>query len=280
MRLTTVLGWRLLLVLLGAVAAPLHGEEAASLPVSRQAIVGLIIDDLGDRLAEGERAIALPGAITYAILPQSPYSRHLAQIAHLSGKEVMVHQPMEAENGKALGPGGLTLHMTHREFLATLAANLESVPHARGLNNHMGSLLTRHPGHMAWLMEGLRKHGGLYFVDSTTTPFTVAQRLAVEYTLPNVRRNVFLDHDRDKSAIRGQFARFIDQAKSMGSAVAIGHPYPETLAVLEELLPTLQKQGVRLLPISALIAQRNERRERLWQASLSPSPKGVKSSKQ
>jgi polysaccharide deacetylase 2 family uncharacterized protein YibQ len=268
-----------MLLLLGQ---PLLAEETDEGPaaVSLKPMVALIIDDLGDRLKDGLRAIALPGNVTYAILPQTTFSHRFAELVHRQGKEVMLHQPMQALNGEAMGPGGLSLYMTHEAFVNTLRANLESVPHARGLNNHMGSLLTRHPGQMAWLMDALQEHGGLFFVDSTTTSQTVALKVALEHQLPGVRRNVFLDNDRSEAAIRRQFAHFIAQAKTVGSSLAIGHPYPETLQVLEQLLPELAEQGVALHPVSQLIAQRNERRERLWQASLSPLHRVVKSSKQ
>lgn len=257
--------------LLGALAAPgMAAGPAANGTAAASAVVGLIIDDLGDRLADGRRAIALPGAVTYAILPQTTYSRRLAGLAHAVGKEVMLHQPMQAINGKPMGPGGFDLDMSRRELLQTLAANLASVPHARGVNNHMGSLLTRHPGHMAWLMEGLREHGGLYFVDSTTTSQTVARRIAIEYTLPNARRNVFLDHLREPRMILRQFVRLVEQARTTGAALAIGHPYPETLAVLEQVLPHLDEFGIELVPVSELISRTEKRREELWQASLSP----------
>lgn len=259
----------------------LLAEEGAELtPVSLRPMVSLIIDDLGDRLRDGQRAIALPGQVTYSILPQTTFSHRFAELVHRQGKEVMLHQPMEAVTGRAMGPGGLSIHMTRDDFVNTLRANLASVPHARGLNNHMGSLLTRHPGQMGWLMHELWQQGDLYFVDSTTTNQTVALKVALEHRLPGLRRNIFIDHARNDAAIRAQFARFVAQAKAVGSSVAIAHPYPETLLVLEEMLPTLTEQGIDLISVSALISQRNERREQLWQASLSPSHRVVKSSKQ
>lgn len=241
---------------------------AADIPDGKAA-VGLIIDDLGNRLADGRRAIALPGAVSFAILPQTTYSRRLAELANAAGKEVLLHQPMQAVDGKAMGPGGLGLEMSRSVLLETLAANLASVPHARGVNNHMGSLLTSHSGHMAWLMEGLREHGDLYFVDSTTTSHTVARRIAAEYALPNTRRNIFLDNLREPHAILRQFDKLLEQARTIGTSLAIAHPYPETLAVLEQVLPRLDELGVELIPVSELIAQTTKRREERWQASLS-----------
>ncbi len=260
---------------------PLLAGEAAQLTRdSMRPVVGLIIDDLGDRLHDGLRAIALPGQVTYSILPQTTYSHRFAEQVHRQGKEVMLHQPMQAVTGRPMGPGGLSINMTRNDFVNTLRSNLDSVPHARGINNHMGSLLTRHPGQMGWLMHELWQQDNLYFVDSITTNQTVALKVALEHQLPGLRRNIFIDHERNDASIRAQFARFVAQARAVGTSVAIAHPYPETLLVLEQMLPTLSEQGIELLPISELIAHRNQRREQLWQASLSPSQRGVKSSKQ
>lgn len=242
-------------------------------------VIALIIDDLGDRLLDGQRAVELPGAVTYAVLPHTPFAERLARLAHQHGKEVMLHQPMQALNGKAMGPGGLALEMDRQQVRQVLRENLAAVPHVRGVNNHMGSLLTRHPGHMAWVMEVLDEAGGLYFVDSTTTPASVAQRVAYEHNLANARRNIFLDHEQDRGAILQQFVRLLEQAHTVGASLAIGHPYPETLEVLEALLPYLDEFGVRLLPVSEWIEHTQQQREKLWQASLSPLPKAAKSLK-
>lgn len=274
--------WRghLLAAVLLLVVQPLQAESQGDAEkVALKPIIGLIIDDLGDRLEDGLRAIALPGQVTYAILPRTTYSRQFAELVHSQGKEVMLHQPMQAMNGKAMGPGGLSLHMTQKALRRNLRANLLSVPHARGINNHMGSLLTRHPGVMSWLMYELKKRDDLYFIDSSTTRHSVAQKVALEYQVPATRRNIFLDHERNEAVIAQQFERLIAQAKAVGSSLAIGHPYPETLAVLERILPTLEERGVVLVPVSRFIDERNKRRDNLWQASWSPSQRDVKSLK-
>jgi len=266
----------LLFCLLAGRISTLQAEPAVHEKPAKRAYIGLIIDDLGDRYDDGIRAIALPGAVTYAILPQTTFSQRMAELAHTAGKEVMLHQPMQAMNGKAMGPGGLSIEMSQYELVKTIEANLASVPYARGVNNHMGSLLTRHPGEMAWVMAALRDHGGLYFVDSTTTSHTVARKVAMEYKLPTLRRNIFLDNKRDAKSILHQFIQLVEQARTVGSSLAIGHPYPETLAVLDKVLPHLQEFGVELVPVSELIKRTKKRSEHLWQASLSPLHKGVK----
>lgn len=264
----------LLSLLLGCGGAGAAGLSPAS---AAQPVISLIIDDMGNRLEEGEKALELPGAITYSFLPHTPYAQTLAELAHGRNKEVMLHLPMASHSGKPLGPGGLTLHMTREQFQETLKENLRAVPHVAGLNNHMGSLLTRHPGAMGWLMQGMLEYGGLYFVDSRTTALSVAERVAREHRVPAIRRDIFLDNVREPEAIRTQFQQLLRRARNQGKAIGIAHPYPETLAVLAEELDRLEAEGVRLVTTSQIIAI--QRSNIPWRASLSPSPKAAKSSK-
>lgn len=253
------------------------GVGAAAAAV-QQPVVSIIIDDLGRTLPEGLRAVRLPGPVACAFLPRSPYTRQLAIIAHARHKVVMLHLPMQALDYRRLDPGGLTLHMTHQDFVQTVRTDLADVPYATGINNHMGSLLTQHPGDMLWLMRLIHRHGGLFFVDSRTTAATVAEQMAMESHVPTTERNVFLDDNRSEASIRRQFERLIAFAETHGSAVAIGHPHPHTLAVLERMIPELRRRGVRLISIAAMIRFREQRRA-TWQASLSHSPAAARNSK-
>lgn len=218
--------------------------------------IAIILDDMGNQLTEGQRALALPGLVTFAFLPHTPYARRLAKRAHALGREVMLHLPMDAYGGNKLGPGALTLHMTHDKFLETLRGSLAAVPYVAGVNNHMGSLLTRHPGAMQWLMQGLRDYGGLYFIDSRTSAVTVAAKVALENDLPTASRDVFLDHVRDPEAIRLQFQRLIQVARLRGKAIGIGHPRPETIDILLQELTRLDDYAVRLVPVSHLLEEK------------------------
>ena len=172
-----------------------------------------------------------------------------------SGKEILLHLPMQAVNHS--GPteaGGLTLDMSRRDLVASLDAALLAVPDAIGVNNHRGSLLTRHPGHMLWLMQEIRARRPLFFVDSYTTHESVAMKIAGEEGVRAVRRDVFLDSDPTPERVRGEFERLKGLARKQGYAVAIGHPYDVTLSLLEELLPGLLAEGFELVPISELVA--------------------------
>ena len=120
----------------------LLGLPAAAEPPVR---IAIIIDDLGNSRSLGLEAVALPGAITYSVLPQVPYSRAIARRAHAVGKEVMLHLPMQPVDGRPMGPGGLHNAMNREEFAHAVWASVSSIPHVAGVNNHMGSMLTRQP---------------------------------------------------------------------------------------------------------------------------------------
>jgi polysaccharide deacetylase 2 family uncharacterized protein YibQ len=248
-------------------AADEGGQPVADSP---RPAIALIIDDMGNQRAQGLRVIDLPGPVACAFLPYGAFTSTLARRAHQQSKEVMLHLPMQAVE-HAHGEqqeGMLTLDMTRQQFQSEFSRAIGAVPHVSGLNNHMGSLLTRHPGSMAWLMQAIGSRGDLFFVDSRTTRATVAEQLAAEYGIPNIARKVFLDNEAETTAIRAQFRRLLAEARREGTALGIGHPRPATLQVLAEELAHLEEQGIQLLPVARLIELQANRRS-TWQASLS-----------
>lgn len=254
--------------------------EAEPKTESAQPAIAIIIDDLGYDLAQGKRALGLPGPVTMSFLPRTPHAAELAELAHSSGKEVMLHLPMESNTTRRPGPGALTLQMSEKEFLGTLHKGLDEIPHVVGVNNHMGSLLTRHDEAMQWLMQGLENYrdGRLFFIDSRTTAETVAEATARERQLPTARRDVFLDNNTDVASIRRQFRELVQLAKERGAALGICHPHWQTMSVLKAELAKLEQNGIRLVSASELIQV--QQRSMQWQTPSSPSLKVAKSSKQ
>lgn len=218
-----------------------------------QDIAVLIIDDMGNGLELGQRALRLPGKINYAFLPHSPNGPLLADQAFRQGQEVLLHLPMSNLNGLAPGPGSLSPMMDRPAFSDALKQNLQSIPHVRGVNNHMGSLLTQLYQPMQWLMEDLKQRG-LYFIDSRTTPLTVAEKTARSKLIPTMHRDTFLDNQLDPEEIDQQIEHWLQLAKTQGVAVAIGHPHIQTLSALEKWLPTLSARGIRLALASEVLS--------------------------
>ncbi|WP_372831231.1 divergent polysaccharide deacetylase family protein [Pontibacterium sp.] len=244
---THKLGQKLsLMLLLSALSGLLHAEQ------SFEPRMVLIIDDMGYNLKRGEAALALPGAVTYSILPYTPYAKKFAVDVHDSGREVMLHVPMANTAAKALGPGALTPEMKREAMMSGLNQALDATPHVSGVNNHMGSLLTSMDQPMQWVMDTLKARN-LYFIDSLTTIKSVGWKKARENQVPYLKRHVFLDHQSNEAFIHGQFQRALNIANKFGFVVVIGHPYPETSAYLARMLPDLKKLGVRLVPASAIL---------------------------
>ena len=106
---------------------------------------------------------------------------------------------------------------------------------------------------MRWLMEEIQRRDDLFFIDSYTTHESVALQLAREVGVEALKRDVFLDPDRDPATVAREFERMKRLADKRGAVIAIGHPYPETLALLEEALPKLEREGYRLVSVSELV---------------------------
>lgn len=231
---------------------------AAALLMLMPAICGagqlaVIIDDIGYSSALGRRATDLDGAFTLAVLPFTPHGVELAHRANARGKELILHTPMSNNQGQGIEQGALDSGMTHEDFVLTFDQMLADIPYISGVNNHMGSRLTREQQPMDWLMSELaRRH--LYFIDSRTTAETLALRTARQHRIPSGKRDVFLDNQRTPVLIEQQLRKAMTLARKQGFAIAIGHPYPETLTVLENIQPLLDEYQVGLVKVSTLLA--------------------------
>jgi len=265
-------GW--LIVVLLVSSSGLFAQEPIPDPgVPR---IAIIIDDLGNRRKLGERAVALPGNVTLNILPFTPYAKHLASLARQTNKELMLHIPMEAMNARYPGEGGLYTSMDREQFNQTIDVNLSYVKGIKGVSNHMGSRLTQDGRMMGWFMSRLANYKNLYFVDSRTTKMSIAPDYARDNQISHTARDVFLDHIKTPKRMLKQWKYLIRLAKKEGSALAIGHPYPLTVKFLEQQLPDIELEAVKLVSVSELIRWRKTRRKYAWQTSLSPSHKAAK----
>lgn len=244
-----------------------------SQPICAAGRLAIIIDDIGYNLPLGKRSADLHGDFTLAVLPFTPHGVELAERAHERGKEIMLHAPMSNHHQYPLGRGGLKSGMQRPEFLAVLRQNLANIPHIKGVNNHMGSQLTEQAEPMRWLMDELQQRQ-LYFVDSRTSAQTQALNMAEEIQLPSRKRDVFLDDEQTPANIRYQLLRALKQAQQQGSAIAIGHPYPATLAQLEQLQPLLDQHQVQLVSASQLMPQSSRTKIHSPAACLAP-PMGL-----
>ncbi|MCE1197017.1 divergent polysaccharide deacetylase family protein [bacterium] len=215
----------------------------------------IVIDDAGYSLTQLKPFLALPFPITIAVLPQVEHSAEAASLAADAGKEVVLHQPMQALGGNNPGPGAIRLGMPREEVASTLAKNLDGLPQAIGVNNHMGSAATRDQPIMAAVLELVKKRG-IYYLDSLTAPGTATAALCRELSIPYWERDVFLDNSGDRQSIIGALEEGKKVASARGASVLIGHVWSAELAqTLADVYPSLIAEGYSLSTISKYMMQ-------------------------
>ena len=233
---------------------PAPSARPAAVPAAG-ARVAIIIDDLGPAHAWSARAIALPGPLTMSFLPYAEDLGEQTGDARRRGHEIFLHMPMQPLGDANPGKNALRPGMSAADIRERVEWAIDRVGSPVGMNNHMGSRMTADARAMQVVMEVLRGHG-LMFVDSRTSPKSVAEGVAAEAGLAHTGRDVFLDHFPGTAFVRHQLAEVEARARRTGSAVAIGHPLPATMEVLEGWIPAAKARGLRFVKVSELIAAR------------------------
>lgn len=219
-----------------------------SIPIpAPRARIAIVIDDMGPDIGKLRELFKTNVPITIAIMPNQRYSKETANEARKRGWDVILHLPMEPKDPSENDPGdgALLTAMTDEEIGALLSKDLSTVPGAIGVNNHMGSRFTEDEARMRVVLNLLKKRN-MIFLDSRTTPNSVAGRLSRELGVRSAERNVFLDNTRDVGYIKGQISELVRIARRRGSAIGIGHPYPETIEALKGTATGFDDRGVRV----------------------------------
>ncbi|AXP37284.1 divergent polysaccharide deacetylase family protein [Haemophilus influenzae] len=203
-----------------------------------QSKLAIVIDDVGYHLKEDAAIFAMPREISVAIIPAAPYARARNQEAKSQGRDILIHMPMQPISAIKIEDGGLHLGMSAAQVNDRVNTAKNIVRDAIGMNNHMGSAATADPQLMTYLMTALQeKH--LFFLDSRTIGKSVAGKIAKEQGVRSLDRHIFLDDSNEFADVQRQFKAAIHYARKHGSAIAIGHPRPNTIAVLQAGLRNL-----------------------------------------
>ncbi|SNY66903.1 hypothetical protein SAMN02744775_01643 [Enterobacter sp. CC120223-11] len=213
--------------------------------------LSIVIDDFGYRPQQENQVLALPNTISVAVLPNAPHAREMATKAHNSGHEVLIHLPMAPLSKQPLEKDTLRPEMSSDEIDRIVREAVSKVPYAVGLNNHMGSAMTSSLFGMQKVMQTL-SHYNFYFLDSMTIGNSQSMRAAAGTNVKVIKRKVFLDDTQNEADIRTQFNRAIQIARRSGSAIAIGHPHPTTVRVLQQMVYNLPPDITLVRPSSLL----------------------------
>ncbi len=211
----------------------------------------IIIDDMGYHKEVGKGLMDLPLNLTFSFLPHAPYTEELEEMAYQANRTIMLHLPLEPQDS-AWDPGPGALYIGDMENMNNIFhGDLHMVPHATGVNNHMGSLYTEDRIAMGALL-GLILKEKLFFIDSYTSGKSVGLEIAREFGVDSARRHLFLDNNLSVDKICAQLRDLVTIAKTKGSAIGIAHPHMETLQALRECGGIL-RSSVMLVGVEQLL---------------------------
>jgi polysaccharide deacetylase 2 family uncharacterized protein YibQ len=225
-------------------------------PTVRGPLVALIVDDFGGQMNDTiEGFINLDIPITIAVIPHTSFAGRVMSLAREAGREYIVHLPMEPREYPRKNPGSraVLVNMSPGAIRNVVEDAVESLPGVAGMNNHMGSRATEYSEVMRAVM-GVCLTYGLYFVDSMTSPRSVAYRVGREMGVETGHNELFLDNDPDESSIERTLDRLIRLSRQRGTAIGIAHPFASTHRVFRRLLPRYRDEGVTFVTVSELLA--------------------------
>lgn len=217
-----------------------------------RAKLAFVFDDAGHNLNQLEKFVSLPFPVTIAVLPQLPHSKECAARVRAAGKEVILHQPMQAVNLNVNpGPGAVTPEMTGGQIAAVIRENVAEIGPVRGINNHEGSLICEDEMRIGSVLQTVSDLG-IYFLDSRTTSQSRVPQAAMSLGLSYYERNVFLDNTKNRADILAEIVKGVGIANRTGAVILIGHVWSADIlpGILLELYPILAEKGYTLTSVS------------------------------
>lgn len=242
-------------------------------------VLALVIDDLGYSFEIAEETLKLPEKHTFAVIPETPYSKKIIEFIRDKQQEVILHMPMQSSTAASIETFALNDAMSESELIERVSYMIRNYPGVSGINNHMGSRFTQYAYFMKPVMDTIRHQDpNLYFLDSKTTALSQAYRQARLAGIASLKRDVFLDFDHNnQESLHQQFERWKQKARSNGFAIAIAHPYASTLEFLHSVIPEAAEE-FEFRPLSTLIPE-TPREDEPWPTYLSHLQKVSKNSK-
>lgn len=209
--------------------------------------IAFVIDDAGQSVSNLKKYTSLPFDISVAVLPGLSHTKDCAYVVRAAKKELLLHQPMQAENlNLDPGPCAIKPGMSTFEIAQIVKTNLDELgPGVKGMNNHEGSLITGNVIKIGAVLD-VAAERGIYFLDSRTTAASMARQAALERDMNIKERDVFIDDIINRDKMLEQIYRGIGIANKKGKVIMIGHVDKSAgilPQLLSELYPYLKKNG-------------------------------------
>ncbi|MDR3019643.1 MAG: divergent polysaccharide deacetylase family protein [Treponema sp.] len=234
-------------------AAVVSSRRTAVRPIEEKGALVFVIDDAGNNLKDLEAFLNIPYPLTIAVLPGLPNSAESARRIRAAGKEVILHQPMEAIGAQEPGPGAIYSWMDEEVIKEILLKNIKDIGPVAGINNHQGSKVTMNREAMEAIISFCVEQE-IYFLDSRTTSETAAAIAAQALGVNIAQRDVFLDNEQNRDVMQRYLNTGLSRAQRVGQAVMIGHTWsPELAPLLAEQFPTLIEEGYTIKTVSDIL---------------------------
>jgi polysaccharide deacetylase 2 family uncharacterized protein YibQ len=228
-------------------------KKAARLPEAHlKGKIAIVLDDWGYNLNNLDLVDGIKYPITASVLPGLTYSEAISEELHARGFEIILHLPLEPQEKYRLEKNTIMVSQDEGGIRDTLRDDLLKVKFVRGVSNHMGSLATEDAKVMRVIFRELKRRK-MFFLDSFASPRSICAELAAQTGLPFAKRNIFLDNNSDPGYVREQIHKLKMRARIKGSAIGIGHDRRNTLQVLKEVMPEIEKEGYKFVFVSELV---------------------------
>jgi len=214
--------------------------------------IAIIIDDFGNDISTAEKFIDSKINYTVSIIPFLKYSTICAEYAKKTGKEIMLHLPMEPENNKRVEQEMITVNMNKNNLERFINASLKNIPGSKGVNNHMGSKATKNYGTMYQALEFLSKKN-LYFVDSLTAFNSSCENVSKNLKIKFAKRDIFLDNFDSLPYIQNRLNELISTAKNNSTAIGIGHARLNTFTAIENFRSTFEEENIEIVFVKDIL---------------------------
>jgi len=225
-------------------------------------VLAIVIDEIGAYGAPVDEVAALSPMVSTSVIPSTPDAAGIVETLRASGREVLVHMPMETYADFKEGPKAIEKSMTDEEVRETARWHLSQFTGFVGVNNHLGSKVTRDPRIMGALMAELSQRG-LLFIDSRTTTKSIAEQVAHDAGLLASRNNRFIDNELSVEAIMRELSAAAAYARNHGAGIALGNPNPVTVRAVKQWMELNDGKTVLVAPITHVTSVINAKAEQV-----------------
>ncbi|MBI1866992.1 MAG: divergent polysaccharide deacetylase family protein [Methylocystis sp.] len=217
--------------------------------------IALVVGGVGLNPSLAGNAIEeLPGAVSLAFAPYGQNLAALAARAREHGHEILLQAPMEPFDYPQNDPGPHTLltGAQNGADLDDLHWLMSRFAGYVGVVNFLGARFTADEKALSPALADIAARG-LFFLDDGTSQQSLVAGLAPRLMLPLARADVVVDAREAPEAIDAALARLESLARQKGAAIGFASALPRTVPRLARFARDLERRGVALVPVTAMV---------------------------